>query len=975
MGGCSSTSSLSESSSPASSQSNPDQFRVEVDEFSDVVDLATVGKQWKGFPLVRQMTSATAPSAASTKGPSIRRTSLFSSVRFVGPRTEIGMVAAGLVRRLMELVDAVDNEPEDVPDHTWHGPQECEGDVLNWLLWSKEVLTFSSFKTTEDFVCKLCHTAAEIMQSQSTLVELRAPVKIFGDIHGQLRDLLLFFNEFGKPTVGRGGDIEVVSYVFNGDWVDRGSHQVEVMIALLALKVTYPERVWLIRGNHEDESMNLDMADVGFKVACERAFEKSQAAKVFAYFQVAFSFLPLAATVESKVLIVHGGIGDGKWRLDHLRNSVKRPLQSHNIAKDPIVQNLLWSDPVPEDRDGEESDGPNATFGVHESHRGHAAIKSFGADVTRRFCEINRLEMIVRSHQCTKHGYGYTLMHQGRLMRVFSARHYDNTQGNAASMLLLGYKRPRPKADEPRTLVIRAKVIRPPPHALQCPSLREPTAQLVSKASFKSLRHVSKESIAVDLLPLVEVDEECDVVNKSVDRVHCHGHAQQVWASTDGAQQLNRAAVVGQPVLCADRFVTTPGEVGEVAGALIARAMELVDAVGAELTDVHANGWTGSAECDGDVLKWLLAPILESYETLEDGIQDMCAHAKDIFLRQDVLVELRAPVKIFGEFRGQLRDLFVFFHQFGRPTVGRGGDIEMISYAFTGGFVGNGRHQVEITVLLLALKLVYGERVWLLRGAPEAARADRSNPTGFLAACERCFRRGQFVYDCFQDVFQCLPMAATVEGRVLVIHGGIGHGEWNVEDLRCQTNAPISSSDLKKDPLKRSLLWSEPDGTQSSDDLTARRRTSTKVETFSKAATLAFCERNSLGLVVCSRSGALPDGYMLMHAGRMMHIFSARSFGERPGDAGAMVVVAYKRPHATGDRGVIVRAKVIKATENAVLPSPTKEGWCAPFLRAVNQRLSTGCLGFLNGAKGAQSAKVASGGDATRKRTRAAAAK
>ena len=77
--------------------------------------------------------------------------------------------------------------------------------------------------------------------------------KIFGDVHGQLRDVLLLFGAFGVPT-HKGGDVELCSYVFNGDFVDRGAHQCELVAMLFALKVLYPQRVYLIRGNHEFRS-------------------------------------------------------------------------------------------------------------------------------------------------------------------------------------------------------------------------------------------------------------------------------------------------------------------------------------------------------------------------------------------------------------------------------------------------------------------------------------------------------------------------------------------------------------------------------------------------------------------------------------------------------------------------------------------------------------------------------------------------
>ena len=78
----------------------------------------------------------------------------------------------------------------------------------------------------------------------------RLPTKIFGDVHGQLRDLLVLFGSFGFPSHKRGGDVELCSYVFNGDYIDRGTHQCEVVALLFALKVLYPTRIYLLRGNH-----------------------------------------------------------------------------------------------------------------------------------------------------------------------------------------------------------------------------------------------------------------------------------------------------------------------------------------------------------------------------------------------------------------------------------------------------------------------------------------------------------------------------------------------------------------------------------------------------------------------------------------------------------------------------------------------------------------------------------------------------
>lgn len=113
---------------------------------------------------------------------------------------------------------------------------------------------------------KLCSEAISQCMLDSMMVEVNGPVKIFGDIHGQLYDLLTLFDAYGSPNDVT-GDIDDVSYVFLGDFVDRGPYSLEVVTLLCALKVLYPARVFLIRGNHEDRTMN---SQYGFKQECQR---------------------------------------------------------------------------------------------------------------------------------------------------------------------------------------------------------------------------------------------------------------------------------------------------------------------------------------------------------------------------------------------------------------------------------------------------------------------------------------------------------------------------------------------------------------------------------------------------------------------------------------------------------------------------------------------------------------------------------
>ena len=118
----------------------------------------------------------------------------------------------------------------------------------------------------------LCDMASQIICEQPMVLDVKAPVKIFGDIHGQFTDLMKFFYIYGCPYEnGNPKDIENFDYVFLGDYVDRGSYSIETICLLLALKVLYPRKVHLLRGNHEDCSVN---DNFGFMDECIEKFDE-----------------------------------------------------------------------------------------------------------------------------------------------------------------------------------------------------------------------------------------------------------------------------------------------------------------------------------------------------------------------------------------------------------------------------------------------------------------------------------------------------------------------------------------------------------------------------------------------------------------------------------------------------------------------------------------------------------------------------
>eukprot|EP00929_Paragymnodinium_shiwhaense_P108317 TRINITY_DN74637_c0_g1_i1.p1 TRINITY_DN74637_c0_g1~~TRINITY_DN74637_c0_g1_i1.p1 ORF type:complete len:760 (-),score=128.85 TRINITY_DN74637_c0_g1_i1:58-2337(-) len=312
--------------------------------------------------------------------------------------------------QVMAMAKTVANESQDVFDNEW-GSQGYLAE-----LFSTEYL---------DTLILLTKGARKCMATQPMLTRCEPPCKVFGDTHGQLRDLLLLLHAFGMPMAD---DKESPCFIFNGDFVDRGEHSLEVVGSLFALKLACPEKVFLLRGNHEDRQMN---QLYGFEDECHHRLGKKFGGKLFEMVQAAFEQMPLANIIGQRIMVVHGGIGRGKWTLQDVQ-SVRRPLDANELSKPESqwIYDILWSDPI-------EDSLSNSVFGVHESPRGKLASQ-FAWDVSKTFCARNGISLIIRSHQSKEDSLGFEVMHENLVMRVFSARDYEG-HGNDGAVLHITY--------------------------------------------------------------------------------------------------------------------------------------------------------------------------------------------------------------------------------------------------------------------------------------------------------------------------------------------------------------------------------------------------------------------------------------------------------------------------------------------------------------------------------------------------------
>jgi serine/threonine-protein phosphatase 6 catalytic subunit len=253
----------------------------------------------------------------------------------------------------------------------------------------------------ENDLKKLCEMVKELLLEESTVQPVSAPVTVCGDIHGQFYDLLELFRT--------GGELPDTHYIFMGDFVDRGYYSLETFTFLLTLKARWPDKITLLRGNHESRQIT---QVYGFYDECNSKYGNVNAWK---YCTQVFDYLTLAALIDGSILCVHGGLSPDLRTLDQIRTIPR----NQEIPHEGPFCDLMWSDP--EDID---------TWQV--SPRGAGWL--FGSRVTTEFTRLNKLHLICRAHQLVKEGNKY-MFPEKNLVTVWSAPNYCYRCGNIASIL------------------------------------------------------------------------------------------------------------------------------------------------------------------------------------------------------------------------------------------------------------------------------------------------------------------------------------------------------------------------------------------------------------------------------------------------------------------------------------------------------------------------------------------------------------
>ena len=301
--------------------------------------------------------------------------------------------------------------------------------VLKRLLEAREFLPGVKIQLTEAEIRGLCLKSREIFLSQPILLELEAPLKICGDIHGQYYDLLRLFEYQGFPPDA--------NYLFLGNYVDFGKQSLETICLLLAYKIKYPENFFLLRGNHECASINRLH---GFYDECMRRYN----IRLWKTFTDCFNCLPVAAVIDEKLFCCHGGLSPDLGSMDQIRR-IMRPT---DVPDQGLLCDLLWADPDKETNGwGENDSGVSFTF---------------GPEIVSKFLAKHGFDLVVRGHQVVEDGYEFFAKRQ--LVTLWSAPNYRGEFDNAGAImsidetLMCSFQILKPSAADKRKMLPHGKL-------------------------------------------------------------------------------------------------------------------------------------------------------------------------------------------------------------------------------------------------------------------------------------------------------------------------------------------------------------------------------------------------------------------------------------------------------------------------------------------------------------------------------------
>ncbi|UJR24652.1 hypothetical protein I4U23_006026 [Adineta vaga] len=264
----------------------------------------------------------------------------------------------------------------------------------------------------------LLYQAKALFIQEPNIIPIPRGCTLVGDIHGQYYDLLTIF-ELGGP-VGQ------QTYVFLGDYVDRGSFSCECLFLLLALKINHPRSFILLRGNHESRQMTQVFT---FKKECQVKYSLD----LWYESMLLFDCFPICALIDDRFLCMHAGLSPHLQSLD----DISKVNRFQEIPSEGPFCDLMWSDPHPQFNDQQTQ--------LWTFNKQRNCSFYFNYTTCERFLIENNILAIIRAHEVVQNGLLFfkngSLSQFPTLISLFSAPNYCDVYNNTAAIIIYDHQR------------------------------------------------------------------------------------------------------------------------------------------------------------------------------------------------------------------------------------------------------------------------------------------------------------------------------------------------------------------------------------------------------------------------------------------------------------------------------------------------------------------------------------------------------
>ncbi|KRZ89873.1 Serine/threonine-protein phosphatase PP1 [Trichinella sp. T8] len=255
--------------------------------------------------------------------------------------------------------------------------------------------------------------------------------------------------------------------------------------------------------------------------------------------------------------------------------------------------------------------------------------------------------------------------------------------------------------------------------------------------------------------------------------------------------------------------------------------------------------------------RYLMKKMLCNIQLSEEEISLVLEKAQLAFQDEGTLLEIHAPVSICGDIHGQYNDLLRLFNALGWPPEKR--------YLFLGDYVDRGDNSIEVISMLLLLKILNPHAVYLLRGNHETLAVN--SVYGFLEEVRHRYSRDLYIK--FNHLFNFLPVAGLISGKIFCMHGGLSKDLETFDQIR-SIERPV---EIPLQGLLADLLWSDPDRNINGWEISSRN----VGYVFGEDVILEFCEKLRVDLIVRAHQVVDP-GYEFFADAHLVTIFSAPNY-------------------------------------------------------------------------------------------------